>query len=127
MKLNLFLLLAAILALIFGLGFLLLPVLTLNLYGVDLGDNLHAQFLARYGGSAFLGWAVAWFLARSGKTFEDLKKAGILGGFVVGVTGLIVAIMNVAAGINNSLIWINPVIYLFLSIGFGYFLIKKAK
>jgi len=127
MKLNLFLLIAAILALIFGLGFLLLPVLTLNLYGADLSENLHAQFLARYGGSAFLGWAVAWFFARGAKTLEDLKKVGLLGGFVVGVTGLIVAIMNVAAGINNSLIWINPVLYLFLSIGFGYFYFKKAK
>jgi hypothetical protein len=125
MKLNLYLLIAAILALIFGLGFLLVPVLTLSLYGVDLSQSPHAQFLTRYGGSAFLGWAAAWFMARNDKTFDGLKKAGLLGGLVLGVTGLIVAIWNATAGITNSLIWINPVIYLFLSIGFAYFYFKK--
>ena len=91
---KLFLLIAAIIAAIFGLGFLLLPVFTLNFYAVDLSQDIHAQFLTRYGGSAILGWAVAWFLARGAKTYEDLKKAGLLGGLVVGITGLVVALMN---------------------------------
>ncbi len=87
--------------------------------------NIHAQFLTRYGGSAFLGWAVTWFLARSAKTLEDLKKAGLLGGLVLGVTGLVVGLMNALAGVTNAFVWINPVIYLFLTIGFGWFYFKK--
>jgi len=127
MKLKLFLLIAAILAAIFGLGFLLAPVLSLGMYGVDLSQNISGQFLGRYMGSAFLGLAVTWFMARGTKTFEELSRAGLLGGLVVGVTGLIVAIWDGIAGPANNFIWINTVIYLFLAVGFGYFYFKKSK
>lgn len=125
MKLNLFILIAAILGFIFGLGFLLMPVQSIAPYGVDLSQNITGQFLSRYLGSAFVALAVTWVMARGAKSEDALKKAGLLGGLVLGVTGLIVAIWDSIAGVGNSLTWINAVIYAFLTIGFVYFYFKK--
>ena len=125
MKLNLFILIAAILGFIFGLGFLLMPVQSIAPYGVDLSQNITGQFLSRYLGSALVALAVTWVMARGAKSEDALKKAGLLGGLVLGVTGLIVAIWDSLAGAGNSLTWINAVIYAFLTIGFAYFYFKK--
>jgi hypothetical protein len=54
MKLNTFMIIAAILALIFGLALILVPKPFMGLYGVTLND-VGAQFLGRYLGSAYIG------------------------------------------------------------------------
>jgi len=125
MKIKLFILIAGILGVIWGVGFLLVPVFALQAYGIDLSQDITGQFLCRYLGSAFLALSVTWLMARSAKTEDALNKAGLLGGLVLGVTGLIVAIWDGVAGVANNFIWINSVIYLFLAIGFGYFYFKK--
>ena len=125
MKLNLFILIAAILGFIFGLGFLLIPVQSIAPYGVDLSQNVTGQFLGRYLGSALVALAVTWLMARSAKTEEALKKAGLMGGLVLGVTGLFVAIWDSLAGAGNSFTWVNAAIYAFLTIGFAYYYFKK--
>jgi hypothetical protein len=125
MKLNLFILIAALLGFIFGLGFLLAPVWSIAPYGIDLSQNITGQFLGRYLGSALVALAVTWVLARGAKSEAALKKAGLLGGLVLGVTGLVVAVWDSFAGMGNSFTWVNAVIYAFLAIGFAYFYFKK--
>lgn len=125
MKQSLFVLIASIIAIIYGLAFLLVPVQFLTLYGLDLSQNHSAAFLARYCGSAFLGLAVTWLMARGGKSQQALLKVGLLGGLVIGITGLIVAVWDALTGTANQVIWINTVIYLFLGIGFGYYYFRK--
>lgn len=125
MKLNLFILIAAILGFIFGLGFLLMPVQAIAPYGVDLSQNVTGQFLGRYLGSALLALGVTWLMARGAKTEAAFRKAGLMGGLVLGVTGMVVAIWDSLAGEGNSVVWVNAVIYAFLAIGFGYFYFKK--
>jgi len=124
MKLNLFILIAAILGFIFGLGFLLIPVQAIAPYGVDLSQNVTGQFLSRYLGSALTALAMTWVMARDAKTEVALKRAGLIGGLVLGVTGFIVAVWDSLAGEGNSFVWINAVIYAFLGIGFAYFYFK---
>lgn len=123
MKRSTFVLIASIIGFIFGLGFLISPNGALSLYGVKM--DLVGVFIGRYFGSALLGVAVTWFIASRTDTIEGLLRAGLFGGFVLGVTGLIVAIWDGIAGTANSLVWINTAIYAFLSIGFGYFYFKK--
>ena len=118
MKFNTFLAIAAVLAVLYGLGFLLVPALTLGLYGITLDVN--GLFVARYLGSAFLGVAVLTWLARSLTSQEALRPI-ILGDFVISLTGLVVAVWDAFAGSGNALSWATVVIYLFLTLGFAYF------
>jgi hypothetical protein len=118
MKLNTFLAIAAVLAVIYGLGFFLIPAQTAGLYGIALDVN--GQFVARYLGSAFLGVAVLTWMARSLTSPEALRPI-ILGDFVISLTGLVVAIWDAFAGDGNALSWATVVIYLFLTLGFAYF------
>jgi hypothetical protein len=118
MKFNTFLAIAAILAALYGLGFLLIPAQTVGFYGITL--DINGQFVGRYLGSAFLGVAVLTWLARSLTSQEALRPI-ILGDLVISVTGLVVAVWDVFAGDGNALSWATVVIYLFLTVGFVYF------
>lgn len=121
MKRDLFMSIAAVVAVLFGLSFLLMPVQTMTMYGVDL--DISGQFIARYLGSAFLGIGIVNWLARSSEDSKALR-AVLLGFFIVSLTGLIVAVFDATTGIGNSLVWSTVVIYLLLSAGFGYFSFK---
>jgi hypothetical protein len=118
MKFNTFLAIAAVLAALYGFGFLLIPAQTVGFYGITL--DINGLFIARYLGSAFLGVAVITWLAR-GLTAQDALKPIILADLVISVTGLVVAVWDAFAGDGNALSWATVVIYLFLTLGFGYF------
>jgi len=123
MKRSTFVLIASIISMIFGLGFIISPNGALSLYGVKMDEV--GVFIGRYFGSALLGLAITWLLASRSSTQEGLLKAGLMGGLVCGVTGLIVAVWDGIAGTANGFVWINTLIYAFLTIGFGFFYIKK--
>lgn len=122
MKPNTFLAIAAIVAFLFGLAFILMPVQTMSMYGVTL--DITGRFLGRYLGSAFLGVAVLNWLGRNSKDNEAFR-AILLGDFVLALTGFVVALFDVFTGIGNALVWSTVVIYLVLGAGFGYFYFKK--
>jgi hypothetical protein len=123
MKRSTFILIAAIISILFGLGFLLVPATVMSLYGSKL-DTL-GTFIARYFGAALFGVGVIFFASRNATTFEEIAKAGLLGGLVLGVTGLVVAIWDGFAGVSNNFVWVNTAIYTFITLGFGYFYFKK--
>lgn len=124
MKLNTFLSIAAIVAFLFGLAFLLVPVQTMSMYGVTL--DISGQFIARYLGSAFIGVAIVAWLVRNASAKDELLRAFLLGNFVLTVTGFIAALFDVFLGPGNSLVWSTAIIYLLLAVGFGYFRFMKS-
>ncbi|OGN95227.1 MAG: hypothetical protein A2Z71_07805 [Chloroflexi bacterium RBG_13_50_21] len=118
MKLNTLLMITAVVAFIFGLGFILAPVWTIGLYGNTLeGVGI---FVARYFGAALLGYAFLAWLTR------NTASKGVQAGFFAAmVLGFVVALYDAFAGTHNALIWLNVAIYLLLAIGFGYFAFMK--
>ncbi len=122
MKLGTFMAIAAVIAFVFGLAFILVPVQTMAMYGVTL--DVGGQWLGRYLGSAFIGIAVLNWFARNAAQ-NGAKRAIILGFFVLSITGLIVAVLDGLYGSGNALVWSTVVIYLFLALGFGYFQFAK--
>ena len=124
MKLNIFMIITAIIAALFGLAFLLVPVQTMSMYGVTL--DIPGQYLGRYLGSAFLGLAAIMWFARNAKADSTLR-AILLGGFAVTLTGFVVALFDKFLGVGNAVVWSTVVIYLLLAIGFGYFYFGKPK
>ncbi len=122
MKLSTFMAIAAVIALGFGLAFILVPTQTMSLYGVALEEG--GQWLGRYLGSAFIGIAVLTWLARKAPQGEALR-AVVLGDLVLSGTGFIVAVLDIIYGSGNALVWSTVAIYLFLTLGFGYFQFAK--
>ena len=124
MKLNLFMAIAAVLAFVFGLGFILFPAQVMASYGITLDEG--GQWVGRYLGSAFLGVSVLTWLARNTEP-SGAKRAILLGNFFLAVTGLVVAILDIIYGSGNALVWSTVAIYLFLTVGFGYFQFVKPE
>jgi hypothetical protein len=118
MKRSTFMVIAAVLAVVFGLGFILAPAWTLSSYGITL--EVPGQWVGRYFGSALIGIAVLTWLARNLEPGEGLRTV-VLGNLVLAVLGLVVAVLDAISGVGNALLWLNVVIYLFLTVGFGYF------
>jgi hypothetical protein len=125
MKFRTYMLIAAIIAVLYGLGFLFIPNTVMGLYGVKLNEP--GRYVALYFGSALMGIAVTWWRIRESKTVHDLLEGVFLGGIVLSVTGLVVALLDAIAGPSNNIAWINPVIYAFLTIGFVYLYFKKME
>jgi hypothetical protein len=118
MKLNTLMIITAIVAIIFGLGFILAPQASIGLYGNKL--DAVGEFMARYFGAALLGYAFLAWLTR------NTASKGVQAGFFVAmVLGFVVALYDGIAGTHNGLVWLNVVIYLLLAIGFGYFAFMK--
>jgi len=124
MKLNNFLSIAGILALLFGLAFLFVPVQTMAMYGVTL--DISGQYVARYLGSAFLGLGVLNWSARNAKPNDGGVRAIILGGVILSITGFIASLFDVFTGPGNNLVWSTVAIYFFLMLGYGYFQFRAS-
>jgi hypothetical protein len=122
MKLNTFMTISAIVAFIFGLGFILAPAASLKPYGVT--TDLTGLFLGRYLGASLIGLAFVIWLTRNAAP-SDTRKGLLTGLFVTMLLGFVVALYDKFAGTGNALIWLNVVIYLLLAVGFGYFTFMK--
>jgi hypothetical protein len=118
MKRSTFMAIGGVLAVAFGLGFILVPEQLMSIYGITL--ETAGQWIGRLLGSAFIGNGVLTWLARNAEPGEGLR-AVVFGDFVLCVLGLVVVILNAITGLGNALVWLNVVIYLFLTVGFGYF------
>ncbi len=123
MKSSTLLLTVAIIGIVFGLGFLIIPHTAISIYGSQLDRT--GEYMSRYFGSALLGLGIIFYQVRNSKTVEGSHKGILLGGLIFGVSGLVVAILDVFFGTHNSLVWLNVVLYLFFTLGFGYFYFKK--
>jgi hypothetical protein len=113
---------SAIVAFIFGIGFIIAPAASLAPYGTT--TDLTGLFLGRYLGASLLGIAFLTWLTRNA-TPSDTRKGLLTGLFVTMLLGFLVALYDVFAGAGNALVWLNVVIYLLLAFGFGYFTFMK--
>jgi hypothetical protein len=118
MKLGTVLTLNAIVAVLFGLGFVLVPGALTSLYGATL--SAAGIYVARLFGAAVLGFAaLAWFARDAQESVA--RRAIVLGLFVSWAVGLICALVGQLAGAVNALGWSTVVIYLLFALGLAYF------
>ncbi len=113
MKLNTFLKVHAVIALVFGLGFLFIPALILSFYtSVELNEA--GVFMARLFASAILTYsAVLWFA--SDTPDSEAKRAIVKGFFFTMLIGFAVALHFQLTGPINALGWSTVALYAFLS------------
>src|SRR5579863_7050660 len=98
MKVAVFLAIAAAIAIIYGIAFILFPGFVLVTYGIT--ANAALDLMARYFGLTLLGMGLITWLVR--ETTDGKALRGLLTGLSVqGAIGLIVSIWGTAGGILN--------------------------
>lgn len=125
MKHKLLFTLTAIVMMIFGLLWLVIPTVGLRLFGHDAVTNDLASTIARFWGSAFVGLAVLLWMARLGQSDSIAVRATVYGAFVVAVTGLFAAIMDMLFAGPNAMIWLSIALYAIFSVWYGIVAFKK--
>ena len=122
MKLGTLFVITAVIALLFSLGFVLIPTTLLSLYAVDL--NAQGIFISRLLGAAFVIFAIiSWQLRNS--TGSSEARSVVLAFTVGDLLGFVISLIYQLQGLANALGWSTVAIYLLLGLGFGYFYIKK--
>ena len=121
---KLYFTIAAIVAILYGIGFVLIPANLTNLYGGPAEPNVVLN--ARFFGSALLAWGVILWFARD---FQDWAAVrGVLIGSVIGlVVGGIVNISATVQGLLNALSWSSTAIYVLLLLGALYVLYTGSR
>jgi hypothetical protein len=114
----------ALVCLVFGVVLMAIPGELISLFGPILCTG--GMFTAReYSASLFGNLFLTWIAKDSGES--DARKAIIMALFVYDLIGFIVTFVLILIGILNALAWLIAFIYLFFTVGFGYFWIKPPE
>jgi hypothetical protein len=122
MKLSNWLTIAAVVAVVFGLAFVLVTGPLLSFYGITLDKA--GTLVAQLFGAALIGFAVLNWFAR-GVTDREARQAILLANLASDTVGFVMALIGQLAGVANALGWSTVAIYLLLALGFAYFQFMK--
>jgi uncharacterized membrane protein YfcA len=114
----------SIITVVFGIGFVVVPVRVMSYYGVTLDPA--GAYMTRLFGAAFIVIGLLLWYGRKDAGSPALK-AIVLGVFIGDIVGFVLALQAQLLGIVNALGWLTVAIYFFLVLGFGYFLFKKQR
>ena len=117
MKLRTFLIIAAVIALSYALGLILMPAFMATTYGI--GTSAPEILLARFYGVELLALGLINWLAKD-LPVSSLRPI-ITGSLIANVVGTIFAIIGTVGGVMNSFGWSSVAIYLLIALGFAYF------
>jgi hypothetical protein len=124
MNLKNLMIIKALVCLVFGILLLAIPDMLLSIFGVTLSDG--GMFTAReYGAALFGNLFLCWFARNA--AHSDARRAIILALFVYDLIAFVMTAITVILGILNPLGWAIVFIYLFFTLGFGYFLVNPPE
>ncbi len=119
MSLKTLMVIKAVVCLVFGIAFIFSPERLFSIFGVALDPG--GAFPAReYGAALFGNLVLTWFARNAAES--EARLAIIRALFVYDGIGVLVTLMAIINGILNPLAWSVVVVYLFFTLGFGYFL-----
>ena len=113
----------AVIVVVFGVGFILIPTTVLSFYGVTL--NPGGAVITQLFGAAFILLGILLWFARNAPSSDVALRAIILAIVVGDAIGFIVGLLAQLSGMMNALGWVTVALYLLLSFGFGYFQFVK--
>ena len=117
MNLRTFLTIAAVVALVYALGLILMPAFMASTYG--LGTSASEILLSRFFGVELLVLGLIVWLAKdlTGASVRPIITGNLIGNAV----GTIIALMGTLGGVMNSVGWSAVAVYFLLALGFAYF------
>src|SRR3954447_10492811 len=113
-----FLMLATLVAAVFGLAFLVAPSQLVALYGMTLTPQ--SEVIGRIAGSMILAFAIVFWGAREGNA-ADALKAAMTAGLIGNALDALILLHATATGLLNGLGWLQVAINGALAVGFWYF------
>jgi hypothetical protein len=122
MRLRSLLLLAGVIALGFGLAFLLAPRPVLALYGVT--ADAATVLVGRFFGAALVQLGMVLYLIRDVGDIRT-QRGVVIGSFLGSVAGLVVALTGQFWGVVNQFGWSTVAIYGLLTLGYGSFMFGR--
>jgi hypothetical protein len=123
MKLKTLIVIMSLFSLVWGAGFLLLPVQLWSLYGVALDSQ--GIYMARMLGVVFFMLGLILWFARNDPGSQS-SRAIVLGLFAGNLIGFVVSLVGQLSSEISALGWMGVASYLLLGLGFGYYLLKPA-
>jgi hypothetical protein len=121
MTVKTFFTIIAVLALVHGVGFVLIPEQVAASYGM--ASSAATLLMARLFGAALVGLGLIFWFARDGSS--ESVRAVFIATIVGNTAGLIVLVMGTIAGTLNAMGWVAALIYLFGAAGSGYFMMAR--
>jgi hypothetical protein len=118
MNLRNLLVITTIVSGLFGIVFVLIPWQVLSLYGAQPDPAIN--YIGRLFGAVLISISILCWSARNVGP-SDALKAIVRGLFVGECVGFVVSVIAQVNGVVNNLGWSTVIIYLFFSIGYGYF------
>jgi uncharacterized protein YjeT (DUF2065 family) len=113
----------AILTILVGLLFLILPEQSMSMYGTTL--DYTSTFITRYFGLWMVGIGIIFWMMRKADSIKEAIKACLVGGILIALLGLAISIWNTFEALN-SFVWFNVALYAICLILLGYLYLKKA-
>jgi hypothetical protein len=124
MPLRILLLIAGLLALVFGVGFLLVPRPMLALYGI--APDPAIVLMSRFFGAALVQLGLILYLIRD-VADPKTQRGVVLGSFLGSLGGFVVALTGQFWGLVNDFGWSTVAIYGLLLLGYGSFVFGKPQ
>jgi hypothetical protein len=124
MQLRTLLLIAGVIALAFGLAFLIAPQAMLRLYGI--APDPAIALMSRFFAAALLQIGAVLYLIRDVGD-PRTQRGVVLGSFLGSLAGLVVALTGQFWGLVNTLGWSTVAIYGFLLVGYGSFIFGRSQ
>lgn len=122
MPLRTLFLIAGVVALVFGLGFLLIPRSVLALYAVPTDPPV--VLIGRFFGAALVQLGLVLYLIRDVPDLRT-KRGVVIGSFIGSVAGLVVALTGQFWGLVNQFGWTTVAIYGLFTLGYGSYVFGK--
>lgn len=126
MKFKTLMIINAIVAIVFGVIFVIIPSHVLSLYGSGTGEVMDVlNYMSQLFGAALIGMGLLTWTARNAAD-SDARKAIVYALFVSDSIGFAVALIGQINFVVNALGWSTVAIYFLLALGFGYFHFSKT-
>lgn len=114
----------AFLAVLLGLGFLVLPGRALDQFGID--EYAATKLISQFFGTAMLALGLLLWFAKD-VTEGNLQKGMGIALLVGAASGLVITALGTTSGILRANWWIAMVVYALLGIAYAYLVFFKPK
>lgn len=121
MKLNTLILIMSLLCLLWGVGFILLPVSMWSMYGLTLDTS--GVYISRELGTIFFTLGIILWLARNEPGLQ-IRRTMAIGLFIGNLLGCVVTLIGQFSAEVNAMGWVGFLMYALLALGFGYYTFK---
>lgn len=124
MNYRILFLINAFIAVLFGLGFLVVPSMVLNQFGVD--EYASTKLVSQFFGTAMLALGLLLWFAKD--VVDSNLQRGMGVALLVGAAaGLIITVTGTVSGILRTNWWLAVVIYVLFGLAYAYLVFLKPR